>query len=87
MIGTISTVVIAVVALIGVVAAVGNWFYRRGGQEKSFADAIQDNTSAHRELTAELRSFKDATVDRLHHHDLRIGDHESRLGVLERSQQ
>ena len=72
MIGTISGVVIAVVALIGVVAGLVNWFYRRGGQEKSFADAIQDNTAANRELTAELRDFKERTVSTLHEHEVRI---------------
>lgn len=76
---TISTVVIMTLGLLGAMGAGMRWFYNRGGQErsladmqKSFAKALDDNTAANRELTAELRDFKDRTVSTLHEHEVRI---------------
>jgi len=76
---TVSTVVIVVLPLLGVIAAMFAWFYKRGRQEraledtqKSFALALNDNTTVIRELTVELRGFKDSTITRLHEHELRI---------------
>ena len=75
--GTISTVVLAVVGLLGVVGAIFGWVYRRAGSEHVTAVAIADNTAATRELTGELRDFKDHTVAALH-------DHDKRLTILEK---
>jgi hypothetical protein len=77
--GTISTVVIATLALLGMIGAGMRWLYTRGGQERSLADtqqsfakALDDNTLANRELTAELRDFKDNTLAKLQNHEVRI---------------
>jgi hypothetical protein len=70
--GTIATVVLAVVAILGLVAAGIGWLFRRGADEKELSIAIRDNTSATRELSGDFRSFKDWTVGQLHDHDIRL---------------
>jgi hypothetical protein len=81
---TVSTVVIAVVALLGVIGGLGRWLYSRGRQEhdveatqRTMAAALDGAAAATRELTAELRDFKDKTMGKL-------GEHEVRISVLER---
>lgn len=68
----IATVILAVLALAGIVAAAASWFYRRGGQERELAVAIRENTTATSTLSQDLRSFRDYTVETLHHHDIRL---------------
>ena len=69
---TIATVVLAVAAAGGFVAALVGWVYHRGGSDRATAAAMADNTLATRELTDELRDFKDHTISKLHDHDIRL---------------
>lgn len=69
---TDATVILAVLAAIGVIVAAAAWFYRRGGQESGIAVALQDNTAATRELSAEFRKFRDEVIDKLHGLDIRV---------------
>ena len=50
----ICTVALAVMAFMGAITGVVVWFYKRGGQERSFADALNENTKSNREVAAEL---------------------------------
>jgi hypothetical protein len=76
---SISTVILAAIAMLGVAVGGMKWLYSRGAQERAvtdtqklFARALDENTSSTRELTAELRDFKDRTVTTLHEHEIRL---------------
>lgn len=68
----LATVILAVLALAGIVVAAASWFYRRGGQERELAVAIRENTTATSTLSQDLRSFRDSTISTLHQHDIRL---------------
>ena len=69
---TIATAVLACVGVIGIIAAMLGWFFRRGGDERAFSVALKDNTEAVKELSSEFRRFRDEVVERLHGLDLRV---------------
>jgi hypothetical protein len=62
------TAALAVCAIIGIIVAIVNWFFKRGADEREFSVALRDNTAATRELSQKL----DGVVETLHAHDLRI---------------
>src|SRR5262245_5818304 len=62
----------AVVVILAAIAALIAWFYHRGGTETSLKEAVQENTEATREVTAELKDFKNTTVEKLHDLDKRV---------------
>ncbi len=64
----VSCVVVFITAIVGAIA----WFYHRGKTENSLKEAVQDNTQATREVTAELKDFKNTTVEKLHELDIRV---------------
>lgn len=63
-----ATVALAVCALIGIIVAVVNWFFKRGADEREFSVALRDATSALRELSTKI----DGVIDTLHQHDIRL---------------
>jgi hypothetical protein len=68
----IATVILAIVGVFGIGTASVGWFYRRGGDERAFAVALQENTEALKELSGEFRRFRDEVIDKLHGLDLRV---------------
>jgi hypothetical protein len=69
---TVATVVIASAGVLGLLGAFVTWLVRRGGDERAFAVALQDNTSALKELATEFRTFRDQVVEKLHDMDKRV---------------
>jgi hypothetical protein len=72
----IPTIILAGIALAGLVAAVLAFFYRRGGQEQILTAAIRENTVSNMEVTKELRDFKSETI-------ITLRDYGWRLKILE----
>lgn len=66
LLGTISTVVVALGTLLGGGYALFRWLYRRGGDERELTAAVRSNTTAQHELASSLRDFKEFTVSGLH---------------------
>jgi hypothetical protein len=78
--GNASAIAIAVMGLLAMISGIVIWFYKRGGQERSFADALNENTKSNREVAAELRDFKGETLNQLRDHDWRLKIIEKELG-------
>jgi hypothetical protein len=81
-----ATVVLSVVASVGLIVALVRWFFTRGASEQSLTQAVADNSSATRELTARIDSFMaryeerhETLVERVSVHDTRIGVAETRI--------
>lgn len=68
----IATIVVACVAVIGLITAVIRWFFKRGADEREFSVALRDNTEAVRELAQEFRRFRDEVVEKIHSLDVRV---------------
>ena len=68
----IYVVVMVAAALIGGGYALLRMTYHRGGLESRMTKALEDNTVSNHELTAELRDFKEQTVEKLHGLDTRV---------------
>jgi len=68
----VATIVLAIVAVLGLGAAALGWFFRRGADERELAVAIRDNTNATSTLSQDLRDFRDYTVSTLHQYDIRL---------------
>ena len=66
------TLILAAIAAIGLIGAVIAWFFKRGGDERAFSVALNDNTDALRELAGEFRKFRDEVIDKLHGLDIRV---------------
>lgn len=81
---TLGTIILAVVAAIGLIGAGIAWFYKRGGQEREFSIALRANTNATTELTKRFDIFMDRTVMKTDQLDTRVNDHETRITVTER---
>lgn len=82
---TIATVVLAVCAVMGIVAAVTAWFFKRGADEREYVVALRESASATRDLIAEFREFKDHAVGEMHLLDIRITKLEAPLNGNHRS--
>lgn len=79
----IATVVLGALGLIGGIFTVLRLIYKRGGDERSWVTAIEENTSAVKDLNVSFRDFKDTTVAAMHQQAI---DHEklvARVGVIE----
>lgn len=77
-----ATIVVALVAMLGVMTAVSAWFYRRGGQERSMVDALNENTKSNKEVATELKEFKGETLAALRDHDWQLKIHDQQLKQL-----
>ncbi len=81
--GIIATAVMGVIALLGGATAIAKHLYKRGGDERQWTTALDENTASNKELSSELRDFKSFTVDKLHTQSI---DHErlvARVDVIE----
>lgn len=79
----IATVVVACVAVIGLIAAIVRWFFKRGADEREFSVALRENTEAVRELAKEFRRFRDEVVEKIHALDVRFTALDGRVTRLE----
>jgi flagellar basal body-associated protein FliL len=68
----IASVCVAVVVVLGAIAGLVAWFYKRGGQEQAFADALDRNTQSADKLTAGLSDLKTVVIDMFHDLDKRV---------------
>lgn len=62
------TLILAILAAIGLIGAIVAWFFKRGGTETAMSIALDRNTSATDRLTEKL----DGVVDTLHDHAIRL---------------
>ena len=69
---TISTVVIATLAVLAAFGGGLRWFYNRGGNERALVDAVRANTAATSKLTESVSGLQGT-----------LNEHESRIRVLE----
>jgi hypothetical protein len=76
----VSTVVLAVAAVVGLGVALGRWFFQRGGAEKAIVIAMQDNTRATGELTTAFHSFRTETLREFRTLDVRVTQLEATNG-------
>lgn len=68
----IASVAVAVVVVGGAVFGLIAWFYKRGGQEQAFTDALERNTKANNDVAAKLDDFKSVVLGMFHELDKRI---------------
>jgi hypothetical protein len=80
----IGTVILAIIAGMGLIGGGIAWFYKRGGQERESSLALRDNTKAITDLTVEMRTFMLRTEQKQDETDKRGADHETRLSLAER---
>lgn len=71
----VATVVLAVVAVIGLVFGALAWIYNRGAGERELTDAVKANTTATDKLTAHVEKIGDTLAQ----HGEKLADHEARL--------
>lgn len=79
----LATVILAVLGLIGGVATIVRLIYKRGGDERSWVTAIDENTSANKDLAASFREFKDSAVSTMHQQALSHERLSARVDVIE----
>lgn len=77
----ISQIILALGAVIGGIVTLVAWFYRRGGHERAYTDALDRNTNANNEVAVELRDFKAVVLEMFHALDKRVTRTEDRLGL------
>lgn len=75
----LTNIILATVAVLGVVSAVASFLYKRGRYEQALKDALDRCTSAVLEVTGELKEFKGIVVAEL-------SDLKTRVTVLEKIQ-
>ncbi len=68
----IATVTLAVLGILGLITGIIAWFYRRGGQERAFTDALDRNTQANNEVAIKLEDFKGVVLEMFHALDKRV---------------
>lgn len=90
MMGDSATLVLAVVAVLGLVAAVVRWFYARGGEERELTVAVRENTAVTKQLSSGLNDLKEFTVGKIHELSLtqeklshQVAAHAERLNRVE----
>jgi hypothetical protein len=71
-IGDITELIVAAVALVGIVGALMRWLFKRGGDERELSVSLRAATSAITDLTSHMRHFADT-----------LNDHDKRITVLE----
>lgn len=76
---TLATVLLAVVAAVGLIGGGVAWFYKRGGQERESTLAIRDNTKATNALTGRFDSFMERTQTVQELTAAKLADHETRI--------
>lgn len=79
----ISTVVIAAVAVLGIMVAGLGWIFRRGADERELAKAVRDNSQATRDLSSRLDQFMARYEERHEALADRVTDQAGRLTVVE----
>lgn len=62
----VATIILGVVGLLSLVGGSFMFFYKRGGDERELVVALHANTGVTKELSTDLRSFKEHTVNKLH---------------------
>lgn len=77
----IATITVAVVAALAAVGGSIAWFYRRGGQERAYTDALERNTKANNDVAVKLDEFKGVVLDMFHSLDKRVSRVEDRLEI------
>lgn len=68
----IASITVAVIVLLGAIAGLIAWFYRRGGQERSYTEALERNTKANYDVAQALADFKSTVLDMFHDLDKRV---------------
>lgn len=68
----ITSVAVCVVVVGGAVFGLIAWFYKRGGQERAYTDALERNTKANTEVAVKLDDFKTVVLEMFHELDKRI---------------
>lgn len=68
----IASITVAVVIVLGAIGGLVAWFYKRGGQEQRFTDALERNTIASNDLTKGLGELKTVVIDMFHELDKRV---------------
>jgi hypothetical protein len=78
-IASVAAITVAAVVIIGAIGGAFAWFYKRGGQERSFDvrqhasdEAIERNTAATEKLSEKLDDFKSVVIDMFHGLDKRV---------------
>lgn len=81
----LGTILLAVIAAVGLIGGSIAWFYKRGGQEREGAIALRDNTKATVDLTTRIDAFMLRTEAKQEATDLRVNNHETRLSLTEQT--
>lgn len=68
----LGTVALTIVAIIGIVAAVVRWFYKRGSQEADVVIALRENSQATKDLTLAFHTFKEISNSEFRAMDVRL---------------
>jgi hypothetical protein len=68
----VAQVVMGVAVVLGLIVGIIAWFYRRGGQERAFTEALDRNTKANNEVAKKLEDFKTVVIDMFHNLDKRV---------------
>ena len=79
MVTTVATIVMATVAILGVIGAGIAWFYRRGRDEQALSSSVDKNTDATNLLAAQVGGLRDI----LETHTVTLTEHHFRLKALE----
>lgn len=75
----IASVTVSVVVIGGAVFGLFAWFYKRGGQEQAYTDALDRNTKANTEVATKLDDFKMVVLEMFHELDKRVTVMESKV--------
>lgn len=73
--GTLSAVVIATLAILAAAGGGMSWLYRRGRDEQSLSNSVEQHARATGELAAQVGKLS----DKLESHGSQLVDHEYRL--------
>lgn len=68
----ISSIILALTALIGGIVAVVAWFYKKGGHERAQVEALNRNTEATIDVATKLDDFKTVVLEMFHVLDKRV---------------
>jgi hypothetical protein len=79
----VATVVIAAVAVLGLILAGMGWLFKRGADERELAKAVRDNSEATRGLSARLDAFMARYEERHEALAERVNEHGGRLSIVE----
>lgn len=77
----IASVAVAVVVVGGAVFGLVAWFYKRGGQEQAYTDALNRNTQANNDLSVKMDDFKTVVIKMFHEMDKRVTRLEDKAGA------